>query len=413
MQNGRRSDANVKVHRVDQHPPSEARPRHLGLDFFRGLAMLIIFVAHVPDNAWDRWIPARFGFSSAAELFVFCSGLASAFAFGSVFRRHGWWMGLCRIALRVWQVYWAHIGLFLAVTVAAVLGTWYLGTKDYIGELNLTLFAQQPFEAIVRMMSLTFVPDLLNILPMYLVLLAMLPAMIGLAGLARPLYFAASIGLWLMVQITHFNLPGGVTDDWVWFFNPFAWQMLFYTGFAFGMGFLPVPPLDKPWLFRLALVILALCIPVTFWGFIDRFGVLHAIHDWLVPDAGVSTMELHALRYAHFLVLAYAALCIVWRFPRLVQGRLARLVIMIGQQSLATFMASLSLALVSGMALDLAGRNGLTLAIANSFGLVSIGLVAWIVRWFKGKPWAARATRRSRSPATKEAGIPAAPQAAE
>jgi len=277
----------------------------------------------------------------------------------------------------------------------------------------LTLFAQKPFEAIVRMMSLTFVPDLLNILPMYLVLLALLPLMMGLANLARPLYFAASIGLWLLVQVTHVNLPGGVTEDWVWFFNPFAWQMLFYTGFAFGMGFLPMPPLDNPWLFRLALFALALCIPVTFWGFIDHVGVLHAVHDWLMPDAGMSTMELHTLRYAHFLVIAYATLCVVWRFPKLIQGRLAAPIIIIGQQSLATFMASLSLALFVGMALDLTGRNTFTLAIANGFGLAAIGIIARVVRWFKAKPWATRAARRTRAPAAQDAGLAASPQAAE
>jgi hypothetical protein len=59
------------------------RPRDERLDLFRGLTMLIIFVAHLPENSWNAWIPARFGFSSGAELFVFCSGIASALAFGS------------------------------------------------------------------------------------------------------------------------------------------------------------------------------------------------------------------------------------------------------------------------------------------------------------------------------------------
>jgi hypothetical protein len=82
--------------------------RDLRLDFFRGLAMLIIFVAHVPGNSWTEYIPARFGFSSAAEMFVFCSGCASAIAFGSVFARCGWATGTIRIACRIWQLYWAH-----------------------------------------------------------------------------------------------------------------------------------------------------------------------------------------------------------------------------------------------------------------------------------------------------------------
>ena len=88
------------------------RVRDLRLDFFRGLAMFIILVAHIPFNAWGDWIPARFGFSDATEIFVFCSGMASAIAFGGAFLRRGWLMGTARVLFRCWQVYWAHICLF-------------------------------------------------------------------------------------------------------------------------------------------------------------------------------------------------------------------------------------------------------------------------------------------------------------
>jgi len=47
------------------------------LDVFRGIAMFIILVAHIPGNAWTGWIPARFGFSDATEIFVFCSGMCA------------------------------------------------------------------------------------------------------------------------------------------------------------------------------------------------------------------------------------------------------------------------------------------------------------------------------------------------
>ena len=69
--------------------PSISRPRDPRLDFFRGIAMFIILLAHTPGNPWTLWIPARFGFSDATETFVFCSGMASAIAFGAVFDRHG------------------------------------------------------------------------------------------------------------------------------------------------------------------------------------------------------------------------------------------------------------------------------------------------------------------------------------
>jgi hypothetical protein len=372
---------------IRNSPVEGKKSRHLGLDFFRGLAMLIIFIAHVPNNSWDRWIPARFGFSSAAELFVFCSGLASAFAFGSVFVRRGFLIGLLRIGYRIWQVYWAHIGLFLVITTLSAAGTWYVGTRNYIADLNLDLFEQRPLIAIVKMMTLTYVPDLLNILPMYLVLLSLVPVMMALSELSRWLVFALSIALWTTVQITHFDLPGGVTEDWVWFFNPFAWQLLFFTGFSFGMGFLPIPPIGHRLLFPLGALLLVACIPVTFWGFIEHVPALQSAHDFLVPDAGKSTMELHPLRYFHFLLFSYVTLSCFKRWPILMRGPYFIPIVTVGQQSLATFMASLALAWTVGMALDVFGRQPVSVALANIVGLSAIFATAYTVKWFKAKPW--------------------------
>ena len=116
------------------------------LDFFRGIAMFIIFIAHTPRDFWALWIPARFGFSDATETFVFCSGMASSIAFGAVFLNRGWFMGTARIIHRVWQVYWAHIGLFLSVLLLVTFFDKFelfnSGTKDYlyVNSLNLQHF---------------------------------------------------------------------------------------------------------------------------------------------------------------------------------------------------------------------------------------------------------------------------------
>src|SRR3954466_16220682 len=101
---------------VMPRPASDAkRPRDSRLDVFRGVGMFIILIAHIPGNVWADWIPARFGFSDASEIFVFCSGVASALAFGRLFESAGWTLGTARILHRVWQVYWAHIGVFIAI----------------------------------------------------------------------------------------------------------------------------------------------------------------------------------------------------------------------------------------------------------------------------------------------------------
>ena len=114
------------------------RQRDLRLDFFRGIAMFIILVAHIQSDWLALWIPARFGFSDATEMFVFCSGMASAIAFGRVFREQGLLVGTARVLYRMWQVYWAHIGLFFAVATSTVwLTQLHLTETDYTGMLNL------------------------------------------------------------------------------------------------------------------------------------------------------------------------------------------------------------------------------------------------------------------------------------
>ena len=164
-----------------------ARVRDLRLDFFRGLAMFIILFAHTPGNFLTRWIPARFGFSDATEIFVFCSGMASAIAFGATFDRAGFALGSARVGYRIWQVYWAHVGLFFATAaLLAFLTDLEFTTRNYWGQLNLwMLFVEsehwQNPDILFSFMTLHWVPNLFDILPMYMVILAMMPLVIFLA----------------------------------------------------------------------------------------------------------------------------------------------------------------------------------------------------------------------------------------
>src|SRR5208337_2727889 len=322
-----------------------ARVRDLRLDFFRGLAMLIIFVAHVPGNSWTDYIPARFGFSSAAEMFVFCSGCASALAFGSVFMRRGWRIGTARILHRAWQVYWAHIGLFLVLaTISVAASRLHIGARDYAADLNLGVFASDGLGAIAGMMTLSLVPDLLNILPMYVVLLAFVPLAMALSRINHWLVVAASAALWGVVQVTGANLSAGGPAGRTWFFDPFAWQLLFFIGFAFGMGWLPKPRLNHPALLPAAATAIALSIPLNFWAFTDNVPGLLSIRDRLVPDGLVATTRLAFLRYAHFLCLAYVVLSLVDRWPAAIASPTLAPVVAIGRQSLPTFVSSVAIA---------------------------------------------------------------------
>ncbi|MCA3630940.1 MAG: OpgC domain-containing protein [Methylobacterium sp.] len=357
---------------------STRSPRDTRLDFFRGLAMFVIFVAHLPDNPWFGFIPARFGFSSAAELFVFCSGLASAYAFGRVFQWQGFGAGLFRVLSRLWQVYWAHIGLALVMMAMSVAG-WKLTGTDYPARLGLGWFYREPGEGLFALMTLTFTPAFLDILPMYLVLLAMLPLVMLFARLSPILAMGALLALWIIVQATKLNLPGGQGPGGVWFFNPFAWQLVFFTGFAFGLGWLKAPPFEKGALFWLCVAFLAGSMPLNFWGFTRNIPALGVAHEWLIGADGKT--NLNPLLYIHFLASAYVALTLIE--PH--RARLAAFspIIEVGQQALATFMASIALAWGLGMLLDVTGRDWLTTALANLLGFAGLVAVARLAKRYK------------------------------
>ena len=91
-------------------PPSK---RDLRLDLFRGLANWAMFLGHIssPVLAWFSF--RNYGFSDGADLFVFISGYTSALVFTRKMRERGFVFGATRLLRRVWQIYVAHILLFV------------------------------------------------------------------------------------------------------------------------------------------------------------------------------------------------------------------------------------------------------------------------------------------------------------
>ncbi|MEM6944972.1 MAG: OpgC domain-containing protein [Pseudomonadota bacterium] len=322
-------------------PPK--KPRDLRLDFFRGIAMFIILMAHIPGNLWTLWIPARFGFSDATEIFVFCSGFASALAFGTVFAGKGFLLGLGRIVYRIWQVYWCHIGIILVcAAIAFSINHFEVGEegRNYLARPYIVPIFKHTGEALIGLLTLTYVPGLFDILPMYLVILAMVPVVMAAHRAGGPqAVFAFVIGVWLLATLA--GLAYKVEDDWgglaavlaplgeglrflnfpsypfgrgTWFFNPFAWQLVFFTGFAFAMGWIPPPPVNK-WLVRLAAAALILSLPFAWhklyayltgwWPQALGGGFFWDVRETIEPLR--SKTWFGVFRYVHFLSLAYLA----------------------------------------------------------------------------------------------------------
>lgn len=421
----------VKSPAVSATPVATLRdPR---LDFFRGIAMFIILLAHTPGNLWTKWIPARWGFSDATEMFVFCSGMASAIAFGKLFQTKGLAMGSARIAFRVWQVYWAHIGLFFVV-LTCMLALPYLGftLRDYVSQLNLPPFINNVEGNLIGLMTLTYVPNYFDILPMYLVILAMIPLMMALSRVHPMVALGASVMIWCTANVEMVELFGSAdvtplqlpAQLWFpegqntrpWFFNPFGWQLCFFTGFALMIGWLPRPPVNR--------ILIGVAMAYVLFAFVfSSVGVRSygwqpewwdGIRSWqreTYGDMGVlrSKTEFGLFRYLHMLALGYLAWVAVGeggsnlKIGQAWSWVVNNIIMKVGQQSLAVFVFSMLLARFLGVWLDetstLDGddlvRDPWINAFINMVGFALLVACAYTAAWFKSTPWKPRKPART------------------
>lgn len=347
--------------------------------------MFIIVVAHIPENSWNDWIPARFGFSSAAEMFVFCSGFACALAYGRTFDRSGFVRGCARVARRIWTLYWAQLAPFLIVFAASAYAAANLGAPQSLARLDLAWFMANPGEGVGALLTMRYIPHYFDMLPLYVVLLALLPLMEALRRIEPRVPLVCALLLWAAVQLNGFNLPAKPGTDAGWFFNPFAWQALFFIGYGFGRGDIAPPRWGLPALMRAACAFLVLSALVSFWGVTQHLPLLGALSALLGYDG--SPTALHPLRLLHVLALAYVVLS--WIEPRraaLNRNPVACFVASVGRKTLPVFLVSIPAALSLGIVLDIVGRDALTIAVANFAGLAAVVATSRCVAWFDSDP---------------------------
>ena len=131
-------------------PPVIASGRDIRLDLFRGLALWFIFVDHIPTNVVSWFTVRNYGFSDATEIFVFISGYTAVIAYARMMQREGWLRAAARIYRRVWQLYVAHILLFVAFTAQIVWVSIARDMPSLIEEMELMGLGQNPYRAILE-----------------------------------------------------------------------------------------------------------------------------------------------------------------------------------------------------------------------------------------------------------------------
>lgn len=212
-------------------------PRDPRLDALRGLALVMIFIDHVPGNFWENYTSRNFGLSDAAEGFVLISGISAALAYGQWFQPGSGlrqaMIGLGHVWHRVWTIYLVQI-LATVLTLAVILAVARWFNDPQLRHINkMDSFLVDPGGAMLRIPLLIQQLDYVDILPMYLVLLFWTPLALWLAWRARWLLLGLSGLLWWVTNTYLLNLPN-YPNPAGWSFNPLAWQLIFVIGLLIG-----------------------------------------------------------------------------------------------------------------------------------------------------------------------------------
>jgi hypothetical protein len=377
-----------------------AHQRDVRLDVLRGLALLIIFIDHIPGIVFAGMTPQAFGYADAAEAFVLIAGLSAYQAYAGKMAQQGLVRGSLPIFNRVWQLYVTHLALVLLVFGIASYAARTFGDPNYLEALGLDVFLADPAAAAVGVMTLTFLPNFLDILPLYMILLAALPLIVLGFRVHWSLPLAVSAALWFGAQFTGWNLPN-MQAARVWFFNPLAWQFVFVTGAVIAHlslsgrldGLFARRRLVAAITIAAAAYALFSLVSVAPWRQIAPLANLVLIDPADLPVADKTNLTL--LRLVDALAKAWLIAVLVPRAAGWLTSAPSRLLALVGRHSLPVFVLGLVLSNIGGVILK---ETGFGLAVQTA---VALGGFAIMAAFASLLDWQARSAKMERAAAAR------------
>ena len=355
--------------------------RELRLDLFRGLALWLIFIDHLPPNILTWFTLRNYGFSDATEIFIFISGYTAAFVYGRAMLQVGFVVATARILRRVWQIYVAHVFLFTIFLAEISYVATSFENPLYSEEMGIMDFLKQPDVTIVQALLLRFRPVNMDVLPLYIVLMLFLPLILWLMKWKPDVTLALSALIYALTW--HFDWYLTAYPNGVWFFNPLAWQLLFVFGAWCAMG--GAARMSRLLSSRVtiwicfAYLFAAFCVALT-WS-VPQLGRLpNIVEQWMYP---IDKTDLDVLRFAHFLALAAITVRFLPRDWPGLKSPWLRPLILCGQHSLEIFCLGVFLAFAGHFVLaEVSGSAAMHLLVSISGILIMWGM-AWLISWYK------------------------------
>jgi hypothetical protein len=356
--------------------------RDLRLDLFRGVANWAIFLDHIPDNVVN-WITTRnYGFSDAADLFVFISGYTASFVYARMMMERGFIVGATRLTKRVWQLYVAHIILFVIYIVSISYLALRFGDSEIINEFNVAGLVDHATDTIGQGLLLKFKPVNLDVLPLYIVLMGLFPPVLWFMLRQPNATMLASIVLWLSARHFGWNLtayPAGT-----WYFNPYCWQVLFVFGSwcALGGARKNMAFIMSPITLYFCIAYLIFALVMTFAGRFPDFGAMfpHWLYSAFNPN---DKTNLAPYRFIHFAVIVILVIRFVPKDWSGLQWKVFDPLIVCGQQSLAVFCVGVFLSFVAHFELMLSSGSLFAQIFVSITGIAIMTVVAYYISWSK------------------------------
>ncbi|MFV0358246.1 OpgC family protein [Tropicimonas sp.] len=368
-------------------PPRARRPRDPRIDAFRGLALVVILIDHIPGNPYEHFTIRNFGFSDAAEAFFLMSGVAAGIAYSGRFlpaerAANGLVPAVLPMWKRAWTLYIVHLFLSAWAIAIFVAGRRIFDMPSLLTLNNLRAVFNKTEAALFGIPALTHQIGYVNILPAYSALLFFAPLAI-MIGLRRPwLMMAISIAIWFFCGMWRINFPS-YPNTGGWFFNPLTWQIIFVTGLLTGMaarrGERFVPKSRGVFAVTLGFLILSFA-----WRHIPPLGdflnhQLARLGAIGVPFNIVSHDKPYVAlpRLLHILSLAYVLSCLGWVHAA-AGSRLMAPLRLLGRHGLLVFSTGTLVSLVFQVLMNAGDRApwlGLTLPPA---GIAVMFVAAWL-----------------------------------
>jgi hypothetical protein len=348
------------------------------IDFWRGFALVSIFINHIPGIYFDRFTHRNLSLSDSAELFVFLAGWSMRYFVGAPDdRRRLTGEIVYRLSSRALTLYAAHMLIVLLAIAMLAFASRALDNALLLEWNNAATVFANPVDGSIGLVLLSHQLGYFDILPLYVCLLLVSPVMVLLHRWTPALLLPASMAVYLAALSFQLAVPTWPSEG-QWFFNPFCWQAVFVLGFVLagdqGLGGFARRHIGAIRMLAVPVVAAGAVMVWFHWG-PDPTSVPEPKLLFIADKSFITPMRL-----LQFLALV-AAFSLVYRQIESLLPALVRFCTLLGRNSLPVFCVGSLLSLAAQIVrFEVRGGVVLDLAIVGA-GLVILGVTAWLSEW--------------------------------